>query len=108
MEHIVKNDEQFAPNCKCGAGRMFQGLFNYVFSSSPLEKEPDILGRESKGDLFYVIRFSALKKKLGVNSSGEQKWIGEKEFVSLYFFDTIQKAIKRYHTIFSKRRKRQV
>jgi hypothetical protein len=89
MEHIVKNDEQFAPNCKCGAGRMFQGLFNYVFSSSPLEKEPDILGRESKGDLFYVIRFSALKKKLGVNSSGEQKWIGEKEFVSLYFFDTI-------------------
>jgi len=40
MEHIVKNDEQFAPNCKCGAGRMFQGLFCVImfFSSSPLEK----------------------------------------------------------------------
>ena len=67
MEHIVKNDEQFAPNCKCGAGRMFQGLFNYVFSSSPLEKEPDILGRESKGDLFYVIRFSAHRPRSVLN-----------------------------------------
>jgi|AntAceMinimDraft_7_1070363.scaffolds.fasta_scaffold62223_1 hypothetical protein len=50
---------------------MFQGLFCVImfFSSSPLEKEPrpDILGRESKGDLFYVIRFSAHRPKPVLN-----------------------------------------
>jgi len=66
MKHIVKNDEQLDPNCKCGAGRMFQGLFCVImfFSSSPLEKEPpDILGREFQRNLFVVYNSKLLQDR---------------------------------------------
>jgi len=95
IKHIVKNDEQFAPNCKCGAGRMFQGLFCVImfFSSSPLEKEPRPVtmksgifsGGNPRGIYFMLSVFRLTSTmKIGISASG-RTGVPLATFSSLHF-----------------------